>query len=226
MKFILALVCSLLFLAAFGQGLGADDTTSWASTPGGTVERAAPPMGASLITPLLSTHPRDGVTTSPASRAKRLSPWDSYPIYDLTTTDMRFFPYFVQFKRRVEGEWKYPIDSQIDEEMGDVTLIVALSKDGKLRDVTVESPSHYERLNSEAVRAVMFAEPFPPFPEEWGIEGIRIRASFSYVIEHWWNSDEKGEEGGMSASAPSFKEIRARILGNFEKHAVSNKTEF
>lgn len=227
MKYIFPLLLSLAVLALFpaspraadavageGQGTGAekDPSAGFSSAPLTLQE-----LGKKLNAPL----------------EKPRFPWDSYPIYDLDTSELELFPYFVGFKRRVEEEWVYPIDSQLGREEGKLTMLVAISRDGRVEDVLVIEPSAHERLNEEAARAVRAAEPFPRFPSDWGLEGIRIRARFSYVIDH---SLERGVGTGAAMRdgtsnhapdyAPSYVEVRKAILGKFERRTTLSRARF
>ncbi len=217
-------ISTLLFLFALLLPLsapsGAIDTAS-EEGGGGRRDESYPSIGLSTSYPAL--HELGKALDS--TFEKQGFPRRSYPLYDLSTSDLKFFSYFARFKRMVEEEWEYPIDSQVNREEGELTLLVDISKEGRVEGVTVTEPSPYQRLDDEAVRAVRMAGPFPPFPSDWDLKGIRIRARFSYVLDRWWEKDD-GAGMAVRGRAPSFADIRAAILGKFERHAVISKADF
>jgi TonB family protein len=151
-------------------------------------------------------------------------PLGTYPVVDLATPEMKYFPYFARLKRQVEAAWQYPLESRLKGEEGDLTLVAAISQWGALKGVRIIKSSGYARLDEEAARAVASAAPFPRLPGEWGVDGVQIRLNFSYVLDKWWRAggDQRASSG---VEAPSFEDIRLEILGRLEKHAALSRVE-
>lgn len=170
----------------------------------------------------------DGSTSPPTEVASifegSTEPYGAYPVVDLATPEMKYFPYFAKLKRQVEAAWRYPLESRLKGEEGDLTLLATISQWGTLKGVRILKSSGYPRLDEEAARAVSSAAPFPRFPGEWGVEGIQLRLNFSYVLDRWWQ--RRGEfTAPAEGNVPSFEDVRLEILGRLEKHAALSRVE-
>lgn len=146
---------------------------------------------------------------------------DGYPKLKLGDSDFRYFPYLVMFKRLVEGEWEYPVQSRLMGEKGNLKLLISLNRRGRVVDVELKKSTKYERLNAEVLRAVEEAGPYPSIPLEWGASGVKIEAEFNYVLDHWWQK-KNVTVINTRKKEPTFKEIRSAILAKIEKRAVVN----
>lgn len=99
---------------------------------------------------------------------------------DLSTREFKYVSYFTNLKRKIEGVWNYPEESQMRGETGRLFLTFTLNREGDLEEIKLLDSSGYTRLDDEAIRAIRVASPFNPFPESWELERLNIRASFEY----------------------------------------------
>lgn len=100
----------------------------------------------------------------------------------LNTSELRYQKYLVNMKNRIESRWDYPESASRNGWQGVLRLDFAINKDGTLRDVKLVKSSNYPALDDAAITALRLASPFPPFPDDFGIEEINIKGSFEYVI--------------------------------------------
>lgn len=100
----------------------------------------------------------------------------------LNTSELRYQKYLINMKSRIESRWDYPDSAARNGWQGVLRLDFSINKDGTLKDVTLVKSSNYPALDDAAVTALRLASPFPPFPDDFGIEEINIKGSFEYVI--------------------------------------------
>ncbi|MBI4949752.1 MAG: energy transducer TonB [Deltaproteobacteria bacterium] len=100
----------------------------------------------------------------------------------LNTSELRYQKYLINMKSRIESRWDYPDSAARNGWQGVLRLDFSINKDGTLRDVKLVKSSNYPALDDAAVTALRLASPFPPFPDDFGIEEINIKGSFEYVI--------------------------------------------
>ncbi len=106
---------------------------------------------------------------------------------DLNTIEFKYFSYFAKLKQKIEQVWNYPEASRLRGEQGELFLVFSIRRDGYLEDVKLITPSGYNRLDEEALRAIRVASPFPPFPKQWeGLEKLNVHATFRYQISYGW----------------------------------------
>lgn len=104
---------------------------------------------------------------------------------DLNTTEYKYISYFTKLKERIYQVWKYPKESQIRREQGNVQIVFTLRKDGYLENVRIIHPSGFENLDREVLRTIRVASPYNPFPESWDEEKLKIPATFDYKLPKW-----------------------------------------
>ncbi len=104
---------------------------------------------------------------------------------DLNTTEYKYISYFTKLKERIYQVWKYPKESQIRREQGNVQIVFILRKDGYLENVRIIQPSGFENLDREVLRTIRVASPYNPFPESWDEERLKIPATFDYRLPKW-----------------------------------------
>lgn len=104
---------------------------------------------------------------------------------DLNTTEYKYISYFTKLKERIYQVWKYPRESQVRREQGNVQIVFILRKDGYLENVRIIQPSGFENLDREVLRTIRVASPYNPFPESWKEERLRIPATFDYRLPKW-----------------------------------------
>lgn len=124
---------------------------------------------------------------------KSLSEWERRQRYEarsapkteetlsLNTRNVRYVSYFTQLKQRVEQGWVYPSEAKKSRLSGDASLVFTIRRDGSLQSVKVLRSSGARILDESAIRAVKNAAPFTPFPKDWTLEKLHIRATFEYI---------------------------------------------
>lgn len=104
---------------------------------------------------------------------------------DLNTTEYKYISYFTKLKERIYQVWKYPKDSQVKREQGNIRIVFTLRKDGYLEDIRIVHSSGFESLDREVLRTIRVASPYNPFPESWKEEKLKIPATFDYKLPTW-----------------------------------------
>ena len=104
---------------------------------------------------------------------------------DLNTTEYKYISYFTKLKERIYQVWKYPKESQVRREQGNVRIVFTLRKDGYLENVRIIQPSGFEDLDREVLRTIRVASPYNPFPKSWEEEKLKIPATFDYKLPRW-----------------------------------------
>ncbi len=104
---------------------------------------------------------------------------------DLNTTEYKYISYFTKLKERIYQVWKYPKESQVRREQGNVRIVFTLRKDGYLENVRIIQPSGFEDLDREVLRTIRVASPYNPFPKSWEEEKLKIPATFDYKLPKW-----------------------------------------
>ncbi len=104
---------------------------------------------------------------------------------DLNTTEYKYISYFTKLKERIYQVWKYPKESQIRREQGNLRIVFTLRKDGYLENVRIIESSGFEELDREVLRTIRVASPYNPFPESWDEEKLKIPATFDYKLPRW-----------------------------------------
>ncbi len=103
----------------------------------------------------------------------------------LTTLSARrsVHAYYLQaWTRQVEaiGNLNYPEEARRDRLYGSLRLLVAITPDGALKEVSILESSGHRALDEAAVRIVHLAAPFAPFPEE-----MRRETDVLEIIRTW-----------------------------------------
>lgn len=104
---------------------------------------------------------------------------------DLNTTEYKYISYFTKLKERIYQVWKYPRESQIRREQGNLRIVFTLRKDGYLESLRIIESSGFENLDREVLRTIRVASPYNPFPESWEEEKLKIPATFDYKLPRW-----------------------------------------
>jgi protein TonB len=95
-----------------------------------------------------------------ASRPKRT-------FISASTKEYKYAAYMESWRAKVErvGNLNYPDEARRQKLSGSLILDVALNPDGSINQITIRSSSGRKILDDAAVRIVMLASPFAPFPE-------------------------------------------------------------
>lgn len=100
----------------------------------------------------------------------------------LNTSELKYQRYLVNLKNRIELFWEYPAPAIKNGWQGILQIDFTVKKDGTLEAVRFIKSSNYPALDDAAHTALKLAEPFPPFPENFGVENINIRGQFEYRL--------------------------------------------
>lgn len=100
----------------------------------------------------------------------------------LDTTESKYISYFKHIRDKLYLVWRYPPEAAAAGIQGTVKILFVIERDGKLKDVRILETSGFPVLDREAVRAIIAAAPFGPFPPDWTEKELRIRARFIYHL--------------------------------------------
>ncbi len=77
----------------------------------------------------------------------------------------------------------YPPNAVKRGQEGVICLRFLLSKDGRLKDITLASTSQYQLLNLAAVNTVKQASPFQPLPASLKKDELWVKLAISFILE-------------------------------------------
>lgn len=100
----------------------------------------------------------------------------------LNTSELRYQKYILNMKQGVMLRWEYPDVAVRNGWQGILYIDFTINKDGTLGDVLVRKSSGSPVLDDAAVTALRLAAPFPPFPDNFLVEKINIKARFEYIL--------------------------------------------
>ena len=107
---------------------------------------------------------------------------DSQDTISLDTKDERYIAYTSLIKQEIMRHWKYPPEARAYLIEGNLMVLFSLMDDGSMTSITITRSSGHEILDSEVVRAINSALPFPPFPTSIKVKRLNINASFDYRL--------------------------------------------
>jgi TonB family protein len=92
-----------------------------------------------------------------------------------------FKPYLIRILTSVRRNWfaVMPESAKLGRR-GRVVIQFAISRDGRVPKLVIASPSGADALDRAAVAGVSASNPFPPLPNEFKGEQIRLQFAFSY----------------------------------------------
>jgi len=90
--------------------------------------------------------------------------------------------YLNSWRRKIEniGNLNYPEEARKRKLYGSLRLMVAITPDGRLKDVELLESSGHKTLDEAALRIVRLAAPFAPFPDE-----LRKTTDVLEIIRTW-----------------------------------------
>lgn len=100
---------------------------------------------------------------------------------NLNTSKKHYAGYFSKVKERVEQKWNYPNQAKLKKLSGSIKLVFTIGKSGQLLAIKVVKSTGSKLLDTNAMDAVKDAGPFPPFPKDWKLKKLHIRAIFEYI---------------------------------------------
>lgn len=100
----------------------------------------------------------------------------------LNTSELKYQKYLLTMKKRIEFYWEYPDVAAMRGWQGKLRIDFTINKDGSISGIKLIKSSNYPVLDDAAITALRLASPLPPFPGEFDIEDINIKASFEYNI--------------------------------------------
>lgn len=127
--------------------------------------------------PPISQQPSQAQPLSPASRLVKLSDaikqeLDVKPKIKIRTISEAFHTpieadYLTRWQSYVEqiGNANYPLEALKKDIRGQLRLLVAINKDGSVREITLRQSSGSHLLDEAAIQIVKMAAPFEPLPE-------------------------------------------------------------
>jgi protein TonB len=102
----------------------------------------------------------------------------------LNTLDYTFHSYYLALKRKIELVWEYPYAARRTGVQGRLLMRFVINLDGSLAEVRILRSSGSALLDSEAVRAIRSAAPYPPLPKRMNSERLTITATFEYSLSY------------------------------------------
>ncbi len=100
----------------------------------------------------------------------------------LNTSELKYYKYLSDMKRRIEFFWEYPGSSIKRGEQGYININFTIAKDGKIKDIKVIQSSNYPALDDAAISAIRLASPFNKFPNHFKVEDINVKGRFKYTL--------------------------------------------
>ena len=100
----------------------------------------------------------------------------------LNTAELKYRSYLLNMKTRIELYWEYPILAVRNGWQGNLQINFSIQEDGKVGEIKTANSSGYPVLDDSARTALRLAAPFPPFPEDFEIEEIKINGRFEYKL--------------------------------------------
>lgn len=100
------------------------------------------------------------------------------------TKGVDFRPYLMQILATVRRNWYVvmPASARLGRR-GRVLIQLAIDKDGNIPKLVIASSSGAEALDRAAVAGITASEPFPPLPEEFTGDEVRVQFSFLYTTK-------------------------------------------
>ena len=138
-----------------------------------------------LIRPPVDDINPDEITETGVAGTKpeqRAGPEDHQETISLDTRDKRYAPYAKIIKEKILRNWRYPEEAKEHLLEGKLLVIFSLIRQGNMTSAQIINPSGHNILDTEAIRAIGAAAPFPPFPEHITLNRLNIKASFVYRL--------------------------------------------
>jgi TonB family protein len=94
-----------------------------------------------------------------------------------------FKPYLIQILALVKKNWfaVWPESARLGNR-GMVQLMFSIDRSGQVPKLVIATPSGSEALDRAAVAGISATVPFPPLPNEFRGQQIRLQLSFKYNV--------------------------------------------
>ena len=102
----------------------------------------------------------------------------------LNTLNYKFHSYYLALKRKIELVWEYPYRARRTGAQGRLLMRFVINKDGSLAEAKIVRSSGNALLDSEAIRAIHNAAPYPPLPERMQTDHLVVTATFEYSLSY------------------------------------------
>lgn len=89
-----------------------------------------------------------------------------------------------KIREKIEKTKKYPSLAKKSKFEGSIEVEFCLLKDGKVKEISIMSPSKYEILNNAAVEAIKKAEPYPEIPKSLSQSQIWIEIKVTFELKN------------------------------------------
>ncbi len=99
-----------------------------------------------------------------------------------STKELKYEPYLMRLKERIETIWVYPPEAIERGIYGDLIIEFGIKKDGSLAYARVVRTSGFEILDEAALKALKDGQPYWPLPESWKEDILSIRGHFIYTL--------------------------------------------
>ena len=173
-----SIVISLVFHACLLLAIQRAFPISWVIKPLKTyrVDLIRPPVDSS------QESRTGGADLAKIKPDEKNSPGETEETISLDTKDKKYSSYAAVIKESLARHWEYPTQARENLMEGKLLVLFSLGRNGQLRDVRVLSPSGFDILDNEALRAIQSAAPFPPFPASVMVAKLNVMANFDYRL--------------------------------------------
>jgi len=90
--------------------------------------------------------------------------------------------YIAEIKNAIEEKKYYPRRARRLKHQGVVTVRFTILKDGTIKDISLENPSRFKRLNSGALKTLQSIGKFSPIPKELKLDKWEIVVPIEYIL--------------------------------------------
>ncbi len=110
--------------------------------------------------------------------------WETVGGTAFDVTDFTGFEWYARtIKDRVQRRWYAPYAfTHLGSMSGDCIVEFRIQKDGTIVGPNLLDSTKYKALDDPALRAIQFAAPFPPLPQDFPEEDLGVRFKFSYIL--------------------------------------------
>ncbi|MBF0611651.1 MAG: energy transducer TonB [Magnetococcales bacterium] len=103
---------------------------------------------------------------------------------DINTRQVKYADYFRGVKHRIEQVWVYPNSAKKNRQTGNLLLEFTIDREGNMVEIELLRSSGVSLLDDAAIKAISKAGPFPPLPNEWNKQQLRVKVTFEYLMRN------------------------------------------